>query len=247
MKDEKITECISMIDEKYINEAVMLSVGSTAKGKEVSSNKRIITAKKPKAVVIICAAALITAVSALIVTAASVSRSISGPPSMEDAQVSGYVNSYVPTERDYIRTDIYDEFNARKEKLRQEMTAKGKDAKDAAFEAENQVENERIYETVDILKKYNILNSDFFINNAEDIKKVMRSACELINSSENIATRDEVFLEMFLIYNYYSYPVQNDEDLKELIDNTVTPGYRINTYYRRDQDQTAGSQEEESN
>ena len=238
MQPEKISECIGLINDKYIDEAanfVDIPVNDDSK----SDNERMVMMKKSRIAFVIIAAAIIAAVSAIISVTAK--RSVSGPPSFEEELVSGYVNSYVPTEKDYIRTDIYDKLNDRKAKLRQEMIANGKDAKEAYWNAESQAESEMIIESVDILKKYNKLNNDFTLNSVNNINTVMWAACELINSAGDITIRDEVFLEMFLIYNS-SYV---DEDLRKEIDNTVPQGYKRNTFYRRDSEQSYESQYEE--
>ena len=238
MQPEKISECIGLINDKYIDEAanfVDIPVNDDSK----SDNERMVMMKKSRIAFVIIAAAIIAAVSAIISVTAK--RSVSGPPSFEEELVSGYVNSYVPTEKDYIRTDIYDKLNDRKAKLRQEMIANGKDAKEAYWDAESQAESEMIIESVDILKKYNKLNNDFTLNSVNNINTVMWAACELINSAGDITIRDEVFLEMFLIYNS-SYV---DEDLRKEIDNTVPHGYKRNIFYRRDPEQNCESQHKE--
>ncbi len=239
MKPEKISECIGSIKDKYIDEAADFVVDSLVNDNSKSDNERMVMMKKSRIAFVIIAAAVIAVGSAIISVTAK--RSVSGPPSFEDELVSGYVNSYVPTEKDYIRTDIYDELNDRKAKLRQEMIANGKDAKEAYWDAESQAESEMIIEAVDILKKYNKLNNDFTLNSVNNINTVMWAACELINSSGDITIRDEVFLEMFLIYNA-SYV---DEDLRKEIDKTVPQGYKRNTFYRRDSEQSYESHYEE--
>ena len=238
MQPEKISECIGLINDKYIDEAANF-VDSPVNDDSRSDNERMVMMKKSRIAFVIIAAAVIAAVSTIISVTAK--RSISGPPGIEDELVSGYVNSYVPTEKDYIRTDIYNELNDRKAKLRQEMIANGKDAKEAYWDAESQAESEMIIESVDILKKYNKLNNDFTLNSVNNINTVMWAACELINSSGDITIRDEVFLEMFLIYNA-SYV---DEDLRKEIDNTVPHGYKRNIFYRRDPEQNCESQHKE--
>lgn len=239
MKPEKISECIGSIKDKYIDEAADFVVDSLVNDNSKSDNERMVMMKKSRIAFVIIAAAVIAVGSAIISVTAK--RSVSGPPSFEEELVSGYVNSYVPTEKDYIRTDIYDELNDRKAKLRQEMIANGKDAKEAYWDTESQAEFEMIIEAVDILKKYNKLNNDFTLNSVNNINTVMWAACELINSSGDITIRDEVFLEMFLIYNAYYV----DEDLRKEINKTVPQGYERNTFYRRDSEQSYESHYEE--
>lgn len=239
MKQEQISECIGLINDKYIDEAAAFVADSFVNDDSGSDKDRTVMRKKSRVAFVIIAVAVIAAAGTIISVTAK--RSISGPPSLEDELVSGYDNSYVPTEKDYIRTEIYDDLNNRKDKLRQEMTANGKDAKEAYWDADNQVEYERAMEAVDILKKYNKLSNDFTLNGENNINKVMWTACELINSSGDINIRDQVFLEMFLIANY-SYA---DEDLRKEIDNTVPHGYKRNIFYRRDPEQNCESQHKE--
>lgn len=238
MQPEKISECIGLINDKYIDEAADLVSDSFVIDDPKSDNKRIIIMKKSKIAFAIIAAAVIVTVSTIVCVTAK--RDVSGPPSYEDELASDFVNSYVPTEKDYIRTEINDEIHNKKDKLRQEMIANGKDAKIARVDADEQVEYERATEAVDILKKYNKLNN-YFTLNYNNIKTVMWAACELINSSDDINVRDQVFLEMFLIY----FEHYGDEDLVKEIDNTVPPGYKTNTFYRRDSEQSNESQYEE--
>ena len=242
MKNEKISECIGLINDTYLDEAACYIKNDYFNNNTETTNMERSNMKKSKAIAVICVAAAIAVISAIVICV-SAKRSVNGPPSMEDELVSGYVNSYVPTEKDYIRTDIHDEINKRKEKLCQEMIANGKDSKEAYYDSDSQIEYERALESVDILKKYNKLNNEFTLINGHSLSTVAWAACDLINSSADMNIRDKVFLEMFLIYNYEH--VLADESLREEIDNTVPQGYKRNTYYRRNSEQNPESTDEE--
>lgn len=242
MKNEKISECISLINDKHLEEAACYVKDVYFHKNTEKNNKEMFNTKKSKVAAVICIAAVIAIISTVVVCVTA-KRSVNGPPSVEDELVSGYVNSYVPTEKDYIRTDIHDEINKRKEKLCQEMIANGKDSKEAYYDSDSQIEYERALESVDILKKYNKLNNEFTLINGHSLSTVAWAACDLINSSGDMNIRDKVFLEMFLIYNYEYFGA--DEGLREEIDQTVPQGYKRNTYYRRNSEQNPESTDEE--
>lgn len=88
--------------------------------------------KKSKIAVVIGIAAVVTAVSSVGAITISAHLNNGEPPTVQDEAVSGYVQSYVPTEKDAIRSK---ELSEKKSKLYQEMIANGKDSKDAAFDS----------------------------------------------------------------------------------------------------------------
>lgn len=178
--------------------------------------------KKTNKIVIISVTAVIAAAATVGVIAMTAQNNKSGPPTVWDKTASDYVDSYVPTEKDTIRSSITKERSEKKDKIYQQLLADGKDTKDAAFEADEQILVEQFKEVADVLKKHNKLDSDFAFKSVDDNVTGMKAACELLNHSENISAKDTVILEMYLEENYYVLrDVEGLQELMKEIEKTV--------------------------
>ena len=71
--------------------------------------------------------------------------------------------STVSTEKEAARSEIKKTLAEKRDALRQQMMADGKDSKEAAFDAEVQTALEQAAETADILKKYGKVGETFSI------------------------------------------------------------------------------------
>lgn len=171
---------------------------------------------------VIAIAAVVTAVAVTVTIAITAHRQNSTPPTVWDKAASDYSDSYVPTEKDTIRTEIQKERSEKKAELYQQMTADGKDTQEAAFDADEQMLIEQVNEVGSILKKYNRLDKNFSFHSVDDNVKGMKAACDLLKSSEGLSAREAVVLEMYLEENY---PVLRDlegqQDLMKEIESVL--------------------------
>ena len=225
MKKEKISECISLINDTHLDEAACYVKDVYFNNNTETNNKERLNIKKSKAVAVICIAAAIAVISTVVVCV-SAKRSVNGPPTEQEKLASDYVDDYVPTEKDKMRSEYKTELHNRLDKIRQEMLDGGKDKKTAYNEASEQVLLEQIGEIADILKKYNKVNSDFKFRGIDDNVTGIRAACELLNSSESLTVRETVVLEIYIEDGYFTLrELGGYDDLMNWIRDTVRVRY----------------------
>lgn len=178
--------------------------------------------KKSKLFVLVSGITIVTTIAVVSVTAITANFNTNNSPTPNVYTNSSPEESSAPTEKDMIRREIKNEFNKKKDKIRKEMIANGKDSKDATFDADEQVLIEQVNEVADILKKYNILDKQFTFQNIDDNITGMKAACNLLNSSENITIRERAMIELYLEDNYYVLSeLEGHKDLMKEIESTV--------------------------
>lgn len=215
MKKEKISECIGRINDKYLDEAAAFAADADRDTKI----KKNAVMKKSRSIAVLSAAAVAITIAVAAVIATTAHRNNSGPPAYEEKIASDYVDDYIPTEKDKMRTEYRTELNNKLDKLHQENGL-------SYDEASEQVLLERISEIADILKKYNKVDSDFVFRGIDDNVTGIRAACELLNSSESLTVRETVVLEDYLEDGYFTLrEIGGHDDLMNWIRNTVAVRY----------------------
>ena len=216
MKKEKISECIGQINDKYLYEAADFSADADL---DMKIPQNAVTKKARATAVIIFAAAVAITISVAAVIATTAHRNNSGPPTYEEKIASDYVDDYIPTEKDKVRSEYRTELNNKLDKLHQENGL-------SYGEASEQVLLERISEIADILKKYNKVDSGFVFRGIDDNVTGIRAACELLNSSESLTVRETVVLEDYLEDGYFTLrELGGHDDLMDCIKDTVHVRY----------------------
>ena len=106
------------------------------------------------------------------------------------------------------------------------MVANGEDPIEAKWKAREKMELEQLNESVEILKKYNKLGSDFSINGFNDNIACLRAACDLLTGSEGITQRERVYLELLLERGYNALRENSSySDLMNEISNIIDLPY----------------------
>ena len=218
MKPEKISECIGSIKDKYIDEAADFAVDSLVNDSSKSDIERMVKIKKSRIIAILIAAAVAVSISVVTVITIRAQRTSGGPPTYEEKIASDYVDDYVPTEKDKVRSEYRSEWNHKFDELHEKGISYD--------EASEQLLLERISEIEDILKKYNKVNSDFTFRGIDDNVTGIRAACELLNSSESLTVRETVVLEIYIEDGYFTLrELGGYDDLMNWIKDTVTVRY----------------------
>ncbi len=186
--------------------------------------------KKSILAVIIGTAGVLAATAAISVVAISANNNKNNDTTeasgAEISEISSAIELALPEDKEAIRSEIISEYSEKQDKLRQQMIADGKDARNAAFDADVQMEVEQANEAADILKKHNRLDNNFTFEGINDNLVCLKAACDLLNSSENITVRDRVVVEMFLERGYRALEWhEGTEDLAKEIANTISLPY----------------------
>lgn len=174
---------------------------------------------------VIGAAAVLTVITAIGVTTISAQLNKDESSDSWKENVSGQSESHAPTEKETIRKEIKAHYKKRFEDIISELNAKGQ-VKQVMFDADTQVVIEQANEAADILKKYNKLDKNFTLESIDDNVECMKAACDLLNNSGFITTREEVILELYLEENYFVLSeLEGQEDLMKQIEKLVNLPY----------------------
>ena len=132
----------------------------------------------------------------------------------------------LPEDKETVRNEISNELSDKQGQYYQEMVANGEDPIEAKWKAREKMELEQLNESVEILKKYNKLGSDFSINGFNDNIACLRAACDLLTGSEGITQRERVYLELLLERGYNALRENSSySDLMNEISNIIDLPY----------------------
>ena len=167
--------------------------------------------KKSMIAVIIGAAGVLAATAAI--SAAAITANNNKNDDTKEAPVSELSQTAessapgeiaLPEDKQTVRNEIRNELSDKQTQYYREMVANGEDPIETKWKAKEKMELEQLNESVDILKKYNKLGSDFSIKGFDDNIVCLRASCDLLTGSEGITQRERVYLELLLERGYYA-------------------------------------------
>ena len=185
--------------------------------------------KKSMIAVIIGAAGVLAATAAI--SAAAITANNNKSSDTKEAPVSELSQTAessapgeiaLPEDKQTVRNEIRNELSDKQTQYYREMVANGEDPIETKWKAKEKMELEQLNESVDILKKYNKLGSDFSIKGFDDNIVCLRASCDLLTGSESITLRERVYLELLLERGYYALKENGTyPDVKKEIENII--------------------------